>query len=125
NDIARLPADVQEHITTLSQMFFIDQGVRIDEMICAYLELPDDKAKQENILRRLHEARLLIGYLYSNPHPSGEIMLHVENSSMFVFQISTMGPDGMTPTFVVWHSYDDHGKRLAQVDEGQQIPPDD
>ena len=34
-DIADLPADVQEHLTTLSQMFFLEDGVRIEQMICA------------------------------------------------------------------------------------------
>ena len=86
-DIADLPADVQEHLTTLSQMFFLEDGVRIEQMICAYLELPKDKEEQEDTLRRLHETRLLVGYLYSHPHPSGGVFLPFENSTLFVFRL--------------------------------------
>src|SRR5207302_8547382 len=83
-DIADLPADVQEHLTTLSQMFFLEDGVRIEQMICAYVELPKDKEEQEDALRRLHEAQLLVGYLYSDPHPYGGVCLPFENSTLFL-----------------------------------------
>lgn len=33
-DIAYLPAEAQEHLTTLSQMFFLEDGVRIEQMTC-------------------------------------------------------------------------------------------
>jgi hypothetical protein len=123
-DIADLPADVQEHLTTLSQMFLLEDGVRIEEMICAYLELPEDNDEQEDVLRRLHEARLLVGYLYSHPHPSGAVFLPFENSTLFVFRLGdTLCKPGMVITSLVWQAQH-HGERVKQV-ETREIPSTD
>jgi hypothetical protein len=123
-DIAGLDADVQEHLTALSQMFFLEDGVRIEQMICAYLELPNDKQQQEDALRRLHEARLLVGYLYSHPHPSGGVFLPYENSTLFVFRMGdTPCNPGMVFTSLVWQG-PHHGRRVKQV-EPREIPSDD
>jgi hypothetical protein len=123
-DIADLPADVQEHLITLSQMFFLEDGVRIEQMTCTYLELPSDKGEQEDALRRLHEARLLVGYLYSHPLPSGGVFLPFENSTHFVFRLgNTACNPGMVVTSLVWQG-PHHGKRVKQVD-AREIPSTD
>lgn len=119
-DIADLPSDVQEHLTTLSEMFFIQDGVRIEQMVRAYLELPKQKEEKEEALRRLHEARLLVGYLYSHPHPSGSVFLPLENSSLFVFRMGDSRQPGMVPTSLVWQDYE-YGDRLKRID-GSEIP---
>jgi hypothetical protein len=119
-DIADLPSDVQEHLTTLSEMFFLQDGVRIGQMVCAYLELPKQKEEQEETLRRLHEARLLVGYLYSHPHPSGSVFLPFENSTLFVFRIGDSLQPGMVPTSMIWPD-PGYGERLKRID-GREIP---
>lgn len=124
-DIADLAADVQEHLTTLSQMFFLEDGVRIEQMVCAYIELPNDKDEQEDALRRLHEARLLVGYLYSHPHPAGGVFLPFEDSTLFVFRFGDImpGTPGMVITSLVWQGRN-HGQRVKQVD-AREIPSTD
>ena len=123
-DIADLPADVQEHLTTLSQMFFLEDGVRIEQMICAYFELPKGKEEQEDARRRLHEARLLVGYLYSDPHPSGGVFLPFEDSTLYVFRLGDMPyKPGMVVTSLVWQG-PHHGQRVKQV-ETREIPSTD
>jgi hypothetical protein len=114
-DIADLPSDVREHLTALSEMFFLQDGVRIEQMICAYLELPQKKEEREETLRRLHEARLLVGYLYSHPHPSGNVFLSFENSTLFVFRIGDSLQPGMVPTSMVWQDTG-YGERLKRTD---------
>jgi hypothetical protein len=122
-DIADLPADIQEHVTTLSQMFFLEHGVRIEQMTCAYFQLPEGRDDQENMLRRLYEARLLVGYLYSHPHPSGGVFLPFENSALFVFQFGDLLQDGMVPTSFVWQGKQ-YGNRVKEVD-AREIPSTD
>lgn len=119
-DIDDLPSDVQEHLTTLSEMFFIQDCVRIEQMVCTCLELPKQKEEQEETLRRLHEARLLVGYLYSHPHPSGSVFLPFENSTLFVFRMGDSLQPGMVPTSLVWQDYG-YGERLKRID-GREIP---
>jgi len=119
-DIADLPSDVQEHLTTLYEMFFLQDGVRIEQMICAYLELPRQKEEQEETLRRLHEARLLVGYLYSHPHPSGSVFLPSENSTLFVFRTGDSLQPGMVPTSMVWPD-PGYGQRVKRTD-GREVP---
>jgi len=104
-DIADLPADAQEHLTTLSAMFFVDDTFRIENMTCAYLELPSDRNEADEWRRRLHEAHLLIGFLYSHPHPSGSVFLPFENSTLFVFRVGEAhGPEGVVIKSLVWHT---------------------
>jgi hypothetical protein len=118
-DIADLLPDVQGHITTLSEMFFLEHGVRIERMICAYLELPEDKEEKDDLIRRLHEAHLLIGYLYSQPHSAGRVLLPFENSTLFVFRIGDTFQN-MLPTSVVWQGHQ-YGDRVKEVDN-RDIP---
>jgi hypothetical protein len=122
-DTADLPADVQIHLTTLSQMFFLEDGVRMEQMTCAYMELPEDKEKQDDALLRLHEARLLVGYLYSHPHSGGRVFLPFENSTLFVFRVGDTLQQGMVLTTLVWQG-NQFGDRTKQIDT-RDIPSTD
>ena len=123
-DLDDLPADAKKHLEILSQMFFLQDGVRIEQMTCACLEFPADKADQIEFRRRLHEAQLLIGYLYCSPHPSGGVLLPAEKSTLFVFRLGdTFGSPGMVPTSLVWH--DQHGSNRVKRIDGKDTPSTD
>jgi Apea-like HEPN len=119
-DIADLPKGVQDHLATLCEMFFLQDGVRIEKMVCAYIELPKDRGVQEDLLRAVHEARLLVGYLYSHPSPSGDVFLHSQNSTLYVFHPGSSFHPGMVPTHMVWQGQG-YGDRLKRIDD-REIP---
>src|SRR5271157_2074246 len=91
-DLADLSSEIQSHLTRICQMFFVSDGVRIEQMTCAYLPLTDYRPEREKRLRHLYEAWRLIGYLYSSPLPIGDVFLPFENSSIFVFRQEMVSP---------------------------------
>jgi hypothetical protein len=96
-DLDDLEAEARDHLSNLCSMFFLGDGVQIREMTCAHFRTGGDAAFQKEMLRTAYETQLLIGYLYSSPHPSGDVFLSSETSSLFVFR-----PDRV-PSSLVWH----------------------
>ncbi len=121
-DIDGLTPDVQYHLKTLSQMFFLQDGLRIEQMTCAILELPsDDKDKVDDTLLRLYEAHLLIGYMYSyRDHDPSEVCLPYECSTLFIFWRGGTIHQEMVWRFLVWLD-PEIGQRVKRVDD-RKIP---
>ncbi len=123
-DLEDLPPDAQQAIEMLCSMFLIQDGVQITEMTCAQLDTPDDQAQPHDLLQRLREARLLVGYLYSTPQPGGGVFLASENSSMLVFRPGDLASrPGMVPTALVWRDRYEKS-RMTRLD-GKEIPKED
>ncbi len=122
-DLADLQDDARKHLTTLCEMFFLQDGVRIVEMTCACLELPEDTERRQMWLRLLDETRLLVGYLYSTPDTSGSVFFSSEDTSLFTFRLGdTAFHPGMVSTSLVWQDKL-HQDRVIRVDS--KIPPQD
>ena len=101
SDLDDLDAEARDHLKTLCAMFFLGDGVQIREMTCASIQTGGDGAYLRDTLRRVHDTRLLIGYLYSSPQPMGGVFLPSESSSLFVFR-----PDRVVSS-LVWHELDE------------------
>jgi hypothetical protein len=99
-----IPSEIHDHLRVLCDMFFVGDGVQITDMIYAYLPGVDKQTFEEKELRRLHEVQLLIGYLYSSPHPGGGIFLPFESSTLFVFQPQQVS------SWLVWNKSSEEGK---------------
>ena len=97
DDLDDLESEPREHLNTLRAMFFLGDGVQIRRMTCAYIPTGGDPVRQREAMRRAYEAQLLIGYLYSSPHPSGGVFLPAESSTLFILR-----PDRV-PASLVWH----------------------
>lgn len=122
-DLADMPDDARKHLTTLCEMFFLQDGVRIVDMTCACVELPEDTERRQMWLRLLDEARLLVGYLYSASNVSGTMLFHMEDSAIFTFRVGdTACHPGMVPTSLVWQD-ELHPDRAVRVDSKK--PPKD
>src|SRR4051812_32800660 len=77
-DLDDVDPGAREHLKRLCAMFFLGDGVQIREMTCAYIPTGGDRSRQREVLRSAYEAQLLVGYLYSSPHPSGGVFLPAE-----------------------------------------------
>src|SRR5262249_14426663 len=98
-------------------------GVRIERLTCAYVELPSAANERMAVLERLREARLLIGFVYSTPQRGGGVFLANENSAMFVFHFGDLIQKGMVLTSLVWQDAP-YGNRVKRIDD-RQIPTTD
>ncbi|MGE0605934.1 MAG: hypothetical protein AB7O62_02325 [Pirellulales bacterium] len=108
-DLSDLPGASKEHLSTLCEMFFLQENVRIKGFVCAALQLPQEEAERRRHSRLVYEAHLLIAYLYSSPHPSGGVLLPFESSSLFTFSLGDSPPgSGNVPSSLVWQ-----GEHLA------------
>jgi hypothetical protein len=119
-DLEDLPPDVRTSLLGLCEMFFLQDGLRIEEMTCTCLGLPEDKQDRADALRHLHEAHVLIAYLYSSPQPAGDVFLPYENSSLFLF-----GP-GDTPAHP-GNGCDEFGvagRELRRTNQADRLPED-
>jgi hypothetical protein len=94
DDVAPGP---REHLKALCAMFFLGDGVQIRRMTCAAIPAGIDPASRHEAMRAAYEAQLLVGYLYSSPHPSGGVFLPAESSTLFLFR-----PDRV-PASLAWH----------------------
>ena len=111
DDLDGLAEDIRSHLRILFSMFFLRDDLRIKEMTYAYLPLDDDREKKRNVLRRLREARILIGYLYSSPHfPFGDPFLQLEHSSLYLVRPS------MVSKYIIWP---EHGVENTTGTESQ------
>lgn len=64
--------DCKDHLRSLFSMFFLQNEIRIQNMIYTYLHVEINPREPSDILSRLREACILIGFFYSSPHfPSG------------------------------------------------------
>lgn len=114
-DLCDLPQESREHLVALCEMFFLQEGTRINRMTCSLLDVPDNHTQQSTLLRRLYEAHLLIAYLYSAPHASG-VFLPFECSSLFYFwRGEASRNDGMIWRSLVWET--DADNRTTRVDD--------
>jgi len=110
-DLADVPTDVQGHLSTLCDMFFLGSDARIRDMTCAYIRAHDRSGKGDKQVRSLYEAQLLIAYLYTSPQPTGGVFLGFEHASMFVFRQRDVSP------FLVWPGRsDERVEYLAPVE---------
>ncbi len=115
-DTDGIPEDVREDLEILSSLFFLAGGARIKKMTCTWIDLSEDKEENDELLRRLQECHLLIGYLYSHPHPSGSVFLPYENSSFYVFRKDDeLGLQGRIPASLIWEDHE-HADRLDFVE---------
>ena len=94
DDLAPVP---REHLQALCAMFFLGDGVQIRRMTCASIPTGGDPSRQREAMKCAYEVQLLVGYLYSSPHPSGGVFLPAESSTLFIFR-----PDRV-PASLAWH----------------------
>jgi hypothetical protein len=87
NDLKGLSDQVQEHLRALFSMFFLRANHRIKEMVYSHLDFSSSSAEEfDDMLKRLRQAHILIGYLYSSPQPkSDRPALDLEHSSLYLF----------------------------------------
>lgn len=97
DDLDELEAEPREHLRTLCAMFFLGEDVQIRRMTCAYIPTGGDPIRQREAMKGAYEVQLLIGYLYSSPHPSGGVFLPAESSTLFILR-----PERV-PACLVWH----------------------
>lgn len=97
DDLDDIDPGPRDHLKALCAMFFLGDGVQIRRMTCASIPTGGDPAHQREAMRSAYEVQLLIGYLYSSPHPSGGVFLPAESSTLFIFR-----PDRV-PASLVWH----------------------
>ena len=87
DDIEGLSSEQQAHLNNLFSMFFLRNNLHITHMAYACLELGGDQQRDQKWVDRLYEAKALLNYLYSSPHPNmGDPFLHFEHASVFTFQ---------------------------------------
>lgn len=106
DDLEALSPEQKNHFKTLFAMFFLREDLHITQMMYAHRELGRDSELDNKWLDRLYEAQLLINYLYSNPHPLGQPLLHQEQVSMYVFQVDNFSsrliwPDDSSESYSV------------------------
>lgn len=100
----------REHLERLCSMFFLEDGVQIRRMTCACIPTGGDRSQLRDALTSVYQAQLLVGYLYSSPHPSGGVFLPAECSTLFTFR------PGRVPDSLVWHEVGD-GEGIAILRE--------
>jgi hypothetical protein len=84
-DLDDLPQEVQQRLRTLCNLFRLQEGVRINDMVCGYIPSAKDEDTQKSVLLDLQDVFLLINYLYAHPHPGGGIFLSSEHAALFLF----------------------------------------
>ncbi len=119
-DLEGIPDEIAASLTSLCEMFYLCDGVRIEDMVCAYVRLTSNCAVAEKKLRHLYEAHSLIAYLYSSPQQYSDVFLTFEHSSIFVFHAQDV------PSPLVWQGtyLEPRVKRLvaAPTVEARNIP---
>src|SRR5947209_1627622 len=98
DDLEELFSEQQDHFRALFAMFFLREDLHITHMMYAHREVGADSEVDNKWLDRLYEAQLLINYLYSTPHPLGNPSLHLEQASMYVFQVDNFSSGLIWPS---------------------------
>lgn len=121
NDV---PLDLQRSLSTILDMFFLQDEVQLQDMLYACYPLPASKEDEHRLSRLLRETQLLISYIYCVPHRSGGVFLPAESCTMFTFSPGdSMAWPGLVPTSLVWiDNYNDD--RVRRID-GRTLPKDD
>lgn len=84
DDLEGLQDDDAQHVREVSQMFFLQDDLRIRSS--AYAMLPSlDLDTAEPVLEELEHIQSVVAYCYSSPHPTlGDPFFHFENASLVV-----------------------------------------
>jgi hypothetical protein len=78
--------DSKAHLRLLFSMFFLQNEIRIQNMIYTHLDVEINPGEPSDILSRLREACILIGFFYSSPHfPGGDPFLLREHADLHIF----------------------------------------
>lgn len=119
-DLAAVRDEQREHLERICSMFFLQDGLRIEEMTCTVVEPPTKLEDAVDAHRRLREARLLISYIYTNVTPSGDLFLSDEHAALYLFEPEYGdAPYQMTSTSLVWR--DCPAGRTKRID-GKEPP---
>lgn len=97
-DLEGLPSDVCEHVKTLSHVFYLQDGVRLNAMTFSLTTGPQDE-------ERLRDAHGMLNYLYASPHPSGSTYLPSENASLYFLRPAQVVPH--------WTTLEAYGDRIV------------
>jgi hypothetical protein len=98
-DLDGLSDQTQEHLTNLFSLFFLRANYRISEMVYAHLDFTISAEDFNGRLKRLRQAHLLIGYLYSSPQSgTGRPALDLEHSTLYLFNVTTISNLLLSPT---------------------------
>ena len=106
-DLDDLPSTIRVPLQSLCAMFFLGTHAQIVEMTCGFIFVPHNVKEREGLLRQLHEAQLLIAFLYTGPHPSGGVFLSSEHNSIFIFRVKEVSP------LLVWPGQSDDRVKLS------------
>jgi hypothetical protein len=81
-----LPDLAKSHLATLFGLFYLQNDVRVTKLLYTYAVLDQDIEKFNSLIRRLREARTVLGYFYTSPHfPSGDPFISYEHSDLYIF----------------------------------------
>ena len=89
-DLDGLGDEDAQHVREVSQMFFLQDDLRIRS--AAYAMLPSlDLDKAEPVLKELEHVQSVVAYCYGSPHPTrGDPFFHFENASLVVLSPETV-----------------------------------
>src|SRR5215831_11624639 len=82
-----LSEEERSHLNALSSVFYLQSDVRSTSMMYAVLRLDSDSNKTDDLLERLREVRILLGYIYASPHhPDGDPFYNYEFADLYLLQ---------------------------------------
>ena len=112
NENDKINDDCKHHLQKLLPMFYLQHNAPIERMLYTHLHV-DSSEESRKALKRLREARILIGYFYSSPHfPGGDPFLLHEHADFYLFE------PGMVSKFLVGMADDD-----TELDSGSPPEP--
>jgi hypothetical protein len=81
-----LDDDCKTHLRSLFSMFYLKNDGRIEQMTYTHFHLKPNHQKPSELIMRLREARIFIGFFYSSPHfPGGDPFLLHEHADLYLF----------------------------------------
>jgi Apea-like HEPN len=103
-DLEGLSDETRKDVVDLSNVFYLQTGVKIRDMVFAVTE--ENPGVPISSLERLKNAQTFITYVYATPDRQSRVFLPAEVSSCFVFQ-----PDSV-PSLLVYPNADEFRGRL-------------
>lgn len=108
----RLCDECRKGLKQLFPMFYLQHGAPVDRMLYVSAHVTDTDAGRTS-LRRMREARILIGYLYTSPHfPGGDPFLRYEHADMYLFSPAEVS------RFLLGHPCEDGRERDSEEAPG-------